>query len=77
MLTLHRGGGMTMNDRLREAGIKTIRAEDGVLLSRNGIAVPRPHVDNCPDLCLVAFNVVIGGSPEHDAPALAAPAVEG
>lgn len=49
----------TMNQRLRAAGISTVRTSDGVFLRRNGVLTPRPHVENCETVCLAVFNVVI------------------
>ena len=50
---------LTMNQRLAEAGIQTIREGERVYLSCDGKTIPRPHVDNCERECLLAFGVVI------------------
>lgn len=50
---------LSMNDRLRVAGIKTIRSDDGVFLSRNGVTTRRPHFEACVEVCLSVFNVAI------------------
>lgn len=50
---------LTTNQRLALAGIKTIRTEAGVFLSRNGITTPRPNANAAASVALAVFNVVI------------------
>lgn len=49
----------TMNQRLAAAGVKTIRNDAGIFLTRNGITLVRPNVANAAAVCLAVFNVVI------------------
>lgn len=54
---------MTMNQRLRQAGIARIESKDEkgvkILLEKDGKQIKRPHYDDCVAVCRSAFGVEI------------------
>ena len=50
---------LSMSQRVAMAGIKTHDVGIYAFLTKGGVSIRRPHVENAPAVCFAVFNVTI------------------